>query len=149
MASKGNSSFCASCFCCCNGCNFVFSLIGLISLSVFVTVALNDVDGKLRVYLSVCDPVAVCGEDLHNARVVDCLAAGAWPNEYTRHFSGGPSLDPKCPHIFLACNGSDAVRHRSAGGGHDDPWERPGASSTPEKPLMWWPRGAGERAPER
>ncbi|CAK0848446.1 unnamed protein product [Prorocentrum cordatum] len=143
MAAKGNSSFCASCFCCCNGCNFVFSLIGLISLSVFVTVALDDVDGKLREYLSFCDPVAVCGEDLHSARVVDCLAASAWPKEYTRHFIGGPILDPKCPHIFLACNGSDAMQYRSAEG--DDLWERPGVSSRGEKPVVWWP----DREPER
>jgi len=60
-------------------------------------------------WLEMCDPVQCSVEipesmdpERRRSRVVDCLAAGTWPEDYKKRFAG-PSYPASCPKIVLDC----------------------------------------------
>jgi len=115
LATKGNNTCCAGCFCCCTGCHLGMGCLAFFGMLIFMF-WLSAVDTGLQVWLQNCDPIEACGRNgtaTDREHMVDCLAAGMW-RDYQPHF--GERMPHNCPPLFLECGGTRAALLAADGG---------------------------------
>eukprot|EP00930_Biecheleria_cincta_P009266 TRINITY_DN11097_c0_g1_i1.p1 TRINITY_DN11097_c0_g1~~TRINITY_DN11097_c0_g1_i1.p1 ORF type:complete len:450 (-),score=89.60 TRINITY_DN11097_c0_g1_i1:77-1426(-) len=93
------------------GCNALHCCCGIASLVIMsgVLMTMTAALPGVTEWLEMCDPMQ-CSADLpegmdeetKRSRVVDCLAAGTWPEDYKQRFAG-PSYPASCPKMLLDC----------------------------------------------
>lgn len=103
---------------------------------VIIIVMFSAATPGIESYLEACDPVqcshipADISAPRKQALIVDCLAAGTWPDQYQQRFPGNARYPDICPKVMLKCKEES------------DPFPSP----MPVEPTPWLrggPTGAG------